>query len=88
MAAESTTHGARAAGAAAEVAAAARGCRDLEIRLPVALAHAVQGYLEDRPHLDAGRLLQTALAQFLVQQGAARREVRELYLDGLFGSGL
>ena len=34
------------------------------------------------------RLLQTALAQFLVQQGSARPEVRELYLDGLFGSGL
>ena len=32
--------------------------------------------------------LQTALAQFLVQQGSARPEVRELYLDGLFGSGL
>ena len=38
--------------------------------------------------LDANRLLQTALAQFLVQQGSARPEVRELYLDGLFGSGL
>jgi hypothetical protein len=41
-----------------------------------------------RPGLDPARLLQTALAQFLVQQGGARPEVRELYLDGLFGTGL
>ena len=49
---------------------------------------AVEGYLQSRPQLDANRLLQTALAQFLVQQGHARPEVRELYLDGLFGTGL
>ncbi len=60
----------------------------LDVRLPEALATALEGYLASRPQLDANRLLQTALAQFLVQQGSARPEVRELYLDGLFGSGL
>ncbi|MEY3767209.1 MAG: hypothetical protein RLZZ11_276, partial [Cyanobacteriota bacterium] len=54
--------------------------------LPLDLAQAVQGYVASRPGLDSARLLQTAIAQFLVQQGGARPEVRELYLDGLFGS--
>lgn len=60
----------------------------VDVRLPESLMRAVEGYLESRPQLDANRLLQTALAQFLVQQGNARPEVRELYLDGLFSSGL
>jgi hypothetical protein len=62
--------------------------RALDVELPLDLAQAVEGYVAQRPHLDPGRLLQTALAQFLVQQGGARPEVRELYLDGLFGTGL
>ena len=60
----------------------------LEVRLPADLAQAVEGDVAQRPGLDPARLLQTALAQFLVQQGGARPEVRELYLDGLFGTGL
>jgi len=60
----------------------------LDVELPVDLALAVKGYVAQRPGLDPARLLQTALAQFLVQQGGARPEVRELYLDGLFGTGL
>ena len=60
--------------------------RTVDVELPLDLAQAVQGYVASRPGLDAARLLQTALAQFLVQQGGARPEVRELYLDGLFGS--
>ncbi|MEY2645302.1 MAG: hypothetical protein RLZZ611_1951 [Cyanobacteriota bacterium] len=67
---------------------AAPQLRGLDVRLPEALASALEGYLASRPQLDANRLLQTALAQFLVQQGGARPEVRELYLDGLFGSSL
>ncbi len=57
----------------------------LDVELPRELAAAVDSYLQARPGLDANRLLQSALAQFLVQQGGARPEVRELYLDGLFG---
>ena len=60
----------------------------VDVRLPESLMQAVEGYLASRPQLDANRLLQNALAQFLVQQGGARPEVRELYLDGLFGSSL
>ncbi len=60
----------------------------LDVELPVDLARAVEGYVAQRPGLEPARLLQTALAQFLVQQGGARPEVRELYLDGLFGTGL
>ena len=62
--------------------------RRVDLELPHDLARAVEGYVASRPGLDPGRLVQTALAQFLVQQGGARPEVRELYLDGLFGSGL
>ena len=62
--------------------------RALDVELPIDLARAVEGYVAQRPNLDPGRLLQAALAQFLVQQGGARPEVRELYLDGLFGTGL
>ena len=60
----------------------------LDVELPLDLARAVEGYVAQRPGLDPARLLQTALAQFLVQHGGARPEVRELYLDGLFGTGL
>ena len=60
----------------------------LDVELPVDLARAVEGYVAQCPGLEPARLLQTALAQFLVQQGGARPEVRELYLDGLFGTGL
>ena len=60
----------------------------LGVELPVDLAQALESYVAQRPGLDPARLLQTALAQFLVQQGGARPEVRELYLDGLFGTGL
>ena len=64
------------------------GCRPaaLEVQVPSALADAMQGYLAQRPGLDVSGLLRDALAQFLVQQGDARAEVRELYLDGLFSS--
>ena len=59
----------------------------LELELPATLASALQGYLATRPQLTTSSLLQAALAQFLVQQGEARADVRELYLDGLFQSG-
>ncbi|MEI6828684.1 MAG: DUF2811 domain-containing protein [Synechococcaceae cyanobacterium ELA445] len=54
------------------------------MELPGDLIEAMQGFLRRRPGLEANALLQTALAQFLVQQGVAQPEVRELYLEGLF----
>jgi hypothetical protein len=64
------------------------GCVDgewgLVLELPADLLVAMQGFMNRRPGLEANQLLQTALAQFLVQQGAAQPVVRELYLDGLF----
>jgi len=68
--------------------AQAVGVCALGVELPVDLARALESYVAQRPGLDPARLLQTALAQFLVQHGGARPEVRELYLDGLFGTGL
>ena len=73
---------------ATTTSAQAVGVHALGVELPVDLAQAVESYVAQRPGLDPARLLQTALAQFLVQQGGARPEVRELYLDGLFGTGL
>jgi len=78
-AAHTTTSAATGSGAAGQ---------GLEVALPLPLVEAMDRYLLSRPQLDASRVLQTALAQFLVQQGGARPEVRELYLDGLFSSGL
>ncbi|MFM7653458.1 MAG: DUF2811 domain-containing protein [Vulcanococcus sp.] len=79
-------------GAANTTASAGAGSgvveQGLEVTLPLALAEAVDRYLLTRPQLDTSHLLQAALAQFLVQQGGARPEVRELYLDGLFSTGL
>jgi len=72
--------------AATPGADAVAAARTVDVELPLDLAQAVQGYVASRPGLDSARLLQTAIAQFLVQQGGARPEVRELYLDGLFGS--
>ena len=74
--------------AADPTTSASSGLQGVDVLLPETLMRAVEGYLQSRPQLDANRLLQTALAQFLVQQGHARPEVRELYLDGLFGSSL
>lgn len=62
----------------------AAGDGGLELELPVDLLAAMHGFLGRRPGLEANQLLQTALAQFLVQQGVAQPAVRELYLDGLF----
>ena len=62
-AADTTTSAAHCSGEAAQ---------GLEVMLPLALAEAVDKYLLSQPQLDASRLLQTALAQFLVQQGSAR----------------
>ena len=60
----------------------------LDVQLPEDLVSAMERYLASRPNVGVQRLLQTALAQFLVQQGGARPEVRELYLEDLFGSNL
>lgn len=73
---------------ATTTSAQAVGVHALGVELPVDLARALESYVAQRPGLDPARLLQTALAQFLVQHGGARPEVRELYLDGLFGTGL
>jgi hypothetical protein len=62
----------------------APGGLGLQIELPRDLIEAMQGFLRRRPGLEANALLQTALAQFLVQQGVAQPAVRELYLEGLF----
>lgn len=56
----------------------------LELQVPSDLVASMQGYLRRRPGLEVNALLRTALAQFLVQQGVAQPEVRELYLEGLF----
>ena len=82
MSGSSTTSGAKAG------LAAGSGLRAVDVELPGDLAVALEGYIAARPGLEPDRLVQTAVAQFLVQQGEARPEVRELYLDGLFSSGL
>jgi hypothetical protein len=62
--------------------------RQLDLELPPDLAQALQDFVSKRSGLNPEQLIQNALAQFLVQHGAARPEVREIYLDGLFGTRL
>ncbi|MEB3265354.1 MAG: DUF2811 domain-containing protein [Cyanobacteriota bacterium] len=52
--------------------------------VPEPLAQAMQGFIERHPHWDHYRLFQAALAGFLVQHGAADREVTRWYLAHLF----
>lgn len=52
--------------------------------LPEDLYKAMREYIAAHPHWDQYRLLQSALASFLFQQGCQDRAVSQHYLDGLF----
>ena len=52
--------------------------------VPEALLAAMRGFIEHHPHWDQYRLIQAALAGFLVQNGLGDREVTRCYLANLF----
>ena len=54
--------------------------------LPVALQLAMTGFIEKYPNWDQYRLIQAALAGFLVQNGVDSRQITRLYIGNMFGS--
>jgi len=52
--------------------------------VPVPLKQAMTTFIEDHPSWDQYRLIQAALAGFLVQNGVESRAVTRMYLDNMF----
>ena len=56
----------------------------VEKQVPADLFEAMVGFIEQHPQWDQYRLMQSALAGFLFQQGCQEKPVVRHYLDGLF----
>jgi hypothetical protein len=56
----------------------------IENQMPEDLFDAMREFIRVHPHWDQYRLMQAALAGFLVQHGSHDRAVARHYLDGLF----
>lgn len=59
----------------------------LEAEVPEALFEGMRAFLRNRPDWDQYRLITSALAGFLFQNGCADRCVAQHYIDGLFSAG-
>ena len=55
-------------------------------RLPLPLNKAMKDFIERYPNWDQYRLVQAALAGFLVQNGVESRSITRLYVGNMFGS--
>ena len=53
--------------------------------LPANLAEAMSQFIETHPQWDQYRLLQAALAGFLLQQGVQQRDLTRRYVSSMFG---
>ena len=53
-------------------------------QVPVPLQEAMRTFIDSHPNWDQYRLIQAALAGFLVQNGVESRAVTRLYLDNMF----
>ena len=56
----------------------------MEAEIPEVLYRGMKEFIGDHPHWDQYRLMSSALAHFLFQNGCNDRAVRERYLDDLF----
>ena len=54
--------------------------------VPEPLKEAMTAFIEDHPNWDQYRLIQAALAGFLVQNGISSREITRLYVGNMFDS--
>ena len=54
--------------------------------VPVSIQSAMTSFVESHPNWDQYRLIEAALAGFLVQNGLKSRQVTRLYLDKMFCS--
>tara|TARA_B100000965_G_scaffold281319_1_gene239225 strand:+ start:330 stop:593 length:264 start_codon:yes stop_codon:yes gene_type:complete len=54
--------------------------------IPKSIQQAMKAYIEKHPNWDQYRLLQAALAGFLLQNGISSRLITRLYIGNMFGS--
>ena len=57
-----------------------------QTEIPKQIQQAMQIYIEKHPNWDQYRLLQAALAGFLIQKGISSRLITRLYIGNMFGS--
>ena len=57
-----------------------------QTEIPKPIQKAMQVFIEEHPNWDQYRLLQAALAGFLVQKGISSRLITRLYIGNMFGS--
>ncbi len=57
-----------------------------QTEIPKAIQQAMKIYIEKHPNWDQYRLLQAALAGFLIQNGISSRLIKRLYIGNMFGS--
>ena len=57
-----------------------------QTEVPKQIQQAMKVYIEKHPNWDQYRLLQAALAGFLIQNGISSRLITRLYIGNMFGS--
>ena len=57
-----------------------------QTKIPKPIQQAMKVYIEKHPNWDQYRLLQAALAGFLIQNGISSRLITRLYVGNMFGS--
>ena len=57
-----------------------------QTEIPKHIQQAMKNYIEKHPNWDQYRLLQAALAGFLIQNGISSRLITRLYIGNMFGS--
>ena len=57
-----------------------------QTEIPKSIQQAMKVYIEKHPNWDQYRLLQAALAGFLIQKGISSRLITRLYIGNMFGS--
>ena len=55
-----------------------------QTEMPLPLQHAMTRFIEGHPNWDQYRLVQAALAGFLVQNGIESREITRVYVGNMF----
>ena len=57
-----------------------------QTEIPQHIQQAMKAFIEKHPNWDQYRLLQAALAGFLIQNGMSSRLITRLYVGNMFGS--
>ena len=67
-----------------QASAAVSGVVSFQSELPLPLQQAMTQFIEGHPNWDQYRLVQAALAGFLVQNGKPSREITRVYVGNMF----